>query len=339
MTRTTPPRPADVAAAFPQLAPLARTATRLHPRPGPVTPNDSSIGGPLLWPASEPWPHCDGEHEPGWQPPMSVADARLLHRIDADSYGRTRTADEAQTVARLLGERLPLDRAAQAAMWDIPEEPLAMLPIAQLYARDVPSLRPPEGKDLLQVLWCPFGHDSELVLRTRLFWRASREVTDILVEQPEPAVVEYEGFVPNICRLHPETVTEYPKEGIDSTLVWALEDWGTAQDYEDTRESFYSSQLSTAPGCKVGGWTGWSRTDPSPMFCVECGARMDPLLTIASWEWGGTDYSWIPFEDREERGGHRYAHWATGLQLGDVNDLQLVVCSVDPTHPHASHIP
>jgi hypothetical protein len=34
MTRTTPARPVDVAAVFPQLAPLARTATGLHPAPG-----------------------------------------------------------------------------------------------------------------------------------------------------------------------------------------------------------------------------------------------------------------------------------------------------------------
>ncbi|MGF6889416.1 hypothetical protein ABIA39_008881 [Nocardia sp. GAS34] len=24
-----------------------------------MTPHDSSIGGPLLWPTSERWPHCD----------------------------------------------------------------------------------------------------------------------------------------------------------------------------------------------------------------------------------------------------------------------------------------
>jgi hypothetical protein len=70
MTRTTPPRPADVAEVLPQLAPLARTATRLHPRPGSPTACDGSAGGPLLWPAGEPWPHCDG--------PMSDANRQTL---------------------------------------------------------------------------------------------------------------------------------------------------------------------------------------------------------------------------------------------------------------------
>lgn len=57
MSFTTPPRPFD--ALFPQLAPLARTATRLHPRPGSPTAHDSSVGGPLLWPADEAWPYSD----------------------------------------------------------------------------------------------------------------------------------------------------------------------------------------------------------------------------------------------------------------------------------------
>ncbi|MFV2119652.1 hypothetical protein ACE14D_14885, partial [Streptomyces sp. Act-28] len=45
MSFTTPPRPFDVTALFPRLAPLARTATRLHPRPGSPSVHDSSVGG------------------------------------------------------------------------------------------------------------------------------------------------------------------------------------------------------------------------------------------------------------------------------------------------------
>ncbi|MET9481731.1 hypothetical protein [Streptomyces sp. NPDC006638] len=46
--RSTPPRPVDIEAHFPELAPLARTAVRLHPRAGAPATTDSSIGGPLL---------------------------------------------------------------------------------------------------------------------------------------------------------------------------------------------------------------------------------------------------------------------------------------------------
>ena len=62
--------------------------------------------------------------------------------------------------------------------------PIAMLPVAQLYVRDVPDLSPPEGKDLLQVLWCPFDHP--IMPRTLLFWRSAAAVTDILDTPPEP---------------------------------------------------------------------------------------------------------------------------------------------------------
>ncbi len=59
-----PPRPVDLVATFPELAPQARTTTRPHPRPGVPAPQDSSIGGPLLWPVSEPRPHCrKGQHQ------------------------------------------------------------------------------------------------------------------------------------------------------------------------------------------------------------------------------------------------------------------------------------
>lgn len=58
MIRTTPPRPLNIEAVFPELAPLARTAVRLHPRVGEPTAHHSSVGGPLLWPADEPWPTC-----------------------------------------------------------------------------------------------------------------------------------------------------------------------------------------------------------------------------------------------------------------------------------------
>lgn len=57
---TTPPRPFDVTTAFPLLARLARTATRLHPRPGTPSPQDSSIGGTLLWPADPARAYNDG---------------------------------------------------------------------------------------------------------------------------------------------------------------------------------------------------------------------------------------------------------------------------------------
>jgi hypothetical protein len=43
----------------------ARPAVLLNPLEGDPTDADSHIGGPVLWPIDEPWPHCDGAtHDP-----------------------------------------------------------------------------------------------------------------------------------------------------------------------------------------------------------------------------------------------------------------------------------
>ncbi|MGW3202866.1 DUF1963 domain-containing protein [Streptomyces sp. NPDC001135] len=58
MKLTTAPSAVEPGRDFPELLPHARTAVRLHPRRGTPGPRDSHIGGPLLWPAAEPWPQC-----------------------------------------------------------------------------------------------------------------------------------------------------------------------------------------------------------------------------------------------------------------------------------------
>ncbi|MEU6284137.1 DUF1963 domain-containing protein [Streptomyces sp. NPDC047028] len=62
MARTTPPRPVDVEALFPEVAAFRKVAVRLHPRIGAPSARDSSLGGPVLWPRSHPWPYCEDDH-------------------------------------------------------------------------------------------------------------------------------------------------------------------------------------------------------------------------------------------------------------------------------------
>lgn len=76
MTRRTPPRPLDVERLFPEVVRFKKEAVRLHPRAGDPTYRESSVGGPLLWPAREPWPVCD-EH--GGAPMVAVAQ---IYRAD-----------------------------------------------------------------------------------------------------------------------------------------------------------------------------------------------------------------------------------------------------------------
>lgn len=86
---------------MPELAGLARETTLLYPRSGQPGVHDSSIGGPLLWPAYEPWPMCA---EPGhWKPLRSPTEV-------------------------------------------VGPEPVALVPVVQFYARDVPGLPFPPGR-------------------------------------------------------------------------------------------------------------------------------------------------------------------------------------------------
>ncbi|MFJ9686214.1 hypothetical protein ACIRRX_11050 [Streptomyces bacillaris] len=79
MSRTTPPRPLDTEALFPELAAHRGTTTRLHPRPGRPEATDSSVGGPLLWPAdllltvdSSQWDGGSGSWKPQEEPDLPL---------------------------------------------------------------------------------------------------------------------------------------------------------------------------------------------------------------------------------------------------------------------------
>ncbi|GGP56678.1 hypothetical protein [Streptomyces melanogenes] len=343
MSRTTPPRPVDVTAVFPQLAPLVRTATRLHPRPGSPTPHDSSVGGPLLWPADEPWPHCDGPHV--WDQvnaPLSPEDVRLQRRIQAAVASRPHGIPE--TARYTPEEQATNERINAGHPW--PVGPIAMLPVAQLYGRDVPLLRPPGrfGADLLQVLWCPFDHPAHP--RTALFWRSVAAVTDVLYTPPEPPAVQFPGYLPEPCLLEPEQVTEYPHVmELSTELQQQLGDWSTWQTagaavdsyYAPAPQELYTDKLSIAPGWKAGGWTRWGLTDPVPRVCSACGTEAEPLLTIATTEWGAGTDNWAPEEDQANPTatlpGYPPANY-TMIDLARGYDLQLHVCPASPDHPH-----
>jgi hypothetical protein len=59
--RTTADPFVDLAAELPGIEDHLGLAIRLHPRPGAPSPEDSSVGGPLLWSVGEPWSTCGAE--------------------------------------------------------------------------------------------------------------------------------------------------------------------------------------------------------------------------------------------------------------------------------------
>ncbi|MFB8040021.1 hypothetical protein ACFC8F_01840 [Streptomyces hydrogenans] len=342
MTRTTPPRPLDVEALFPELAAHRGTTTRLHPRPGSPLVSDSSVGGPMSWPAEEPWPVCGEAHGRGRG--RRPADIHRYRRTLAAAWAREQNPGPAEEERELLAE-LSLEHRVPGAS-DV--DPLPMIGLAQLYRRDVPDLPVgPDGCDLLQVFWCPFHahgpgrHDLELYLRRR----RSGEVGRVLGDPPQPLVVGSEGLVPEPCVLHPEQVTTYPfagllPEGLCARIdTWeeALEEAAERPTEENAAQPVrYQYDLSIPPGWRVGGYASWHTTDPYPMDCRACGTPMRLLLTIDSSEWDGGSGSWKPLEDRGLP--THLSSTPTGVTVGRFGELNVFVCPADPDHPHGGSI-
>ncbi|MFI8865701.1 hypothetical protein OG810_23700 [Streptomyces sp. NBC_01693] len=354
MTRTTPPRPLDVEAAFPALAAHRRTATRLHPRHGSPGVQESSVAGPLLWPADEPWPVCTAVHPKGTGHLLS--DVRLSRRILEDSRGRERTEKERRLLEGMSeGDHVP-------ELQD--DAPLPMLAVAQLYAHEIPDLVGPEDHDLLQVFWCPFEvHGPDRTIDVVLKWRRSTDVGAVLMPQPEPPVVGRRECVPAMCVVHPERVVEHEYLGLlEEELQEEIDEWEEARLAEDDADAYssappasyatyeeyeeamaaagaaeseeinYMSDLSIAPGWKVGGFASWHLTDPAPVDCEVCGSAMPPLLTVDMWECDGASRSWLPVEDRDASDDPRVID-PTGVYLGR-GLMRVHTCPADPVHPH-----
>ncbi|KOX25485.1 MULTISPECIES: hypothetical protein [unclassified Streptomyces] len=335
MTRTTPPRPLDVEALFPELAAFRGTTTRLHPRPGTPDPSVSSVGGPLLWPADEPWPVCDEAHGRGRG--RRPADIRRHRRVLDAAWARDPASgptDEERELLDELGRRHRIPGASET-------DPLPLIGLAQLYRRDVPDLPAgPRDCDLLQVFWCPFdAHGpSRHGLGLHLRWRRSWEVGEVLTAPPQPLVVGSEGFVPEPCVLHPEQVVTYPFAGLlPEDLCARIDAWDEAREEEAEDDGAeappgYQYDLSVPPGWRAGGFASWHATDPYPVDCAACATPMRLLLTVDSSEWDGGSGSWRPLED-EDRPPHGDAT-PTRVTVGRWGELNVFACPGDPGHPH-----
>jgi hypothetical protein len=286
----------------------------------------------LLWPSEEPWPTCP-DHPGPWPPGDSVEDILLRRRIYANAWSRPHaagsdllTAEENATIAASAGVGPGHGRIGQDGL-------APLIPVAQLYASDVPDLPRPEGTDLLQVLWCPFDHEPDYMPRTMLRWRSAADVAGPIAVPPRPSVVGDDEYVPQPCLLHPETVTEYPAPpALPRGLRERILGWQRGQ------EVVYQYALAVAPGWKVGGHASWSFSDPSPMYCGECGSVVRPLLTLDSCEWAAGSVSWRPIEDMEV-GNPRYPGIDGPMtKIGRSYTMQIYICASSYAHPHLQNM-
>ncbi|MGK5637548.1 hypothetical protein ACSNOK_04400 [Streptomyces sp. URMC 126] len=334
MTRTTPERPVDVEAIFPELTHHRRTSTRLHPRQGKPKREESSVAGPFLWPAEEPWPVCVARHEKGRG--HRLADVRLSRQILKEAWLRDPRTGPSEAEREVLAGLQPGLHAPELR----DEDPIPLLAGAQLFAHEVPDLAGPEGCDLLQVLWCPFeAHGPDQSMDVLVKWRNSRDITEVAEVNPEPVVVGRAECVPNSCTFHPEQVVEHEYmellgEDLQERIrAWEEEILEAAEDSRqdsDPYEIDYQGDLSIPPGWKVGGFASWHLTGPARINC-SCGGEMRPLLTIHDREWDSGSLSWVPLEDRDAV--HTTgANVPTGVYVGR-GLMRIFVCTENPVHP------
>ncbi|GLZ78231.1 hypothetical protein Afil01_30380 [Actinorhabdospora filicis] len=224
---TVPERLARAEEEIPGLAAHRGVATMLRPRPGEPGVRENSIGGPLLWPAHEPWPTCSEDHE-AWL------------EFEANSP---------------YPDGLPLDEM---------RGPIPLLPIAQLFRGDVPGFTGPDEADVMQVLWCPISHHMALWCpKVSVRWRRAAEITQVLEHPPTPPGMAG-PYLPRPSLLSPERVVEYDAWGVPEGIRQEEIDW-----YED--------------GEKLGGFAGWSLSDPHPVHCA-CGSDVQLLMCIHGYD-------------------------------------------------------
>ncbi len=198
---------------------------------------------------------------------------------------------------------------------------IPLVPVLQVRMEDTPpTVKFKPGTDLLQVLWSPRDHDDGGP-KPQLFWRKAADVKEPLAEYPstEFALMDY---VPVACRAFPEQVTEMPDWATirvtplgDKIAAWKPPAGGDPVDV-------YQTQLSAAPGTKVGGFPYW-KGEAHPPACATCRRGMDFLLTIDSDEWGNA--SWVPTQEQGTADATGFAK-AHGLTLPAPGNRHAFVC-------------
>ncbi|MGW6840817.1 hypothetical protein [Streptomyces sp. NPDC054958] len=289
------PIPFEVESVFPELAGTAREVTLLYARAGQPGPGDSSIGGPLLWPAREPWPMCA---EPDHYKPLAAP---------------------------------------------VGPEPVAMVPVVQLYARDVPGLVFPTGTDLLQILWCPLVHeDDQYAANPQLHWRnTALTATDASDEQPPRPHTAEEDYLPRPCTVSPTPAVEYPNWDLPDGLSEQL---GERFEALQEERGFDYFEVATTQQSKVGGYPSWTQP-PNWPDCTGCGTRMEHLLSVTATEAGMG--RWLPLDERNPGQDHAatpswraeadpavFDTFGHDMVLGDLGGMYFFVCRACPDTPY-----
>ncbi len=213
------------------------------------------------------------------------------------------------------------------------------LSILQLNRKHARSLPWPARTTVLQVLWCPQDHreTSNGPLPKLYYWSAS--------DMSEANYVSCNGEGdPVRCRLNLEAITEHPSsrdleagsfsEICEKVERKAKESSGLLGSWfqEIGRGDFlYDSLLSTAPGCKLGGYPAWVQ-EAASFQCPSCGSSMTLFLTFSDTEFNRGNYlRWMSPTERHWYDASDFeAVWKVrspaNLNLGDGGRLFIFTC-------------
>jgi hypothetical protein len=171
---------------------------------------------------------------------------------------------------------------------ECPEFKIPMAPVLQLKRDDAPPQFPfRENTDLMQLFWTP-RHPGPKGFHCAVAYRKAADAG--------PASSNYSKhshwlmrYAPIPCLAVPERVSELPdwatlmKTGLRAKLAaWKAPNGADAAQY-------WNANLSSAAGCKAGGWPA---PDSTPAACPACKWGMDYLLTIADSEWPNDGGRW-----------------------------------------------
>ncbi|GHG99188.1 hypothetical protein GCM10018780_25700 [Streptomyces lanatus] len=221
-------------------------------------------------------------------------------------------------------------------------EPAAMVPVLQLYARDVPGLVLPAGTDLLQILWCPLVHeDDQCAANPQLRWRSTALTAGATAGQPPRPHAADEDYLPRPCTVSPTPATEYPNWDLPQGLGTLL-----GERFETLKEErgYDYFEVATTQQSKVGGYPGWTQ-EPDRPDCAGCGSRMEHLLSITATEPGMG--RWLPLDDRDPgQDGATTPCWMAradpaaldtfghDMDLGDLGGMCFFICRSCPDTPY-----
>ncbi len=210
-----------------------------------------------------------------------------------------------------------------------------LVAVLQLRAADVPALRFPAGRDLLQLLWCPAAHIDGDVPAPRLYWRDSASVGETLDGHP-PVRQSQAKYLPYPCVPVPQSLLDFPHPA-DLPSELSEEVFGSVEDPEEAEET-YEKLVAGRWSDKAGGYP-YCPQDACQPVCPGCDGEMALLVQLFSQPWFKDDIR-IQADALAAAGTDpsALADPGTHISFGRMERMSVFGCITCPNHPIVHNI-